>query len=289
MKGDPLEVIRLQGNVYMIAGAGGNIVAQTGPDGVVLVDAGSATMADAVVAAIKKLTGQPIRYVIDTSADADHVGGNDAVAKAGEFLDRTAGAMTLAHERVLMRMSAPTGQQSQFVFDAWPKATYLDRKDLYLNDEAIRIAHQPAAHSDGDSIVFFRRSDVLVAGDIFDQTRFPVIDVARGGSIQGEIAALNALAGIAVPPTPLPWQEGGTIVVPGHGRVCEPAELVEYRDMITIIRDVVQDMITKGMTLDQIKAAEPTKGYTGEFGSSSGSWTTDMFVEAIYKSLTAKK
>lgn len=289
MKGDPLEVIRLQGNVYMIAGAGGNIVAQTGPDGVVLVDAGSATMADAVVAAVKKLSGQPIRYIIDTSADADHVGGNDGVSKAGEFLDRTAGAMTLAHERVLMRMSAPTGQQSPFVFDAWPKTTYLDRKDIYLNDEAIRIAHQPAAHSDGDSIVFFRRSDVLVTGDIFDQTRFPVIDVARGGSIQGEIAALNVLAGIAVTPTPLPWQEGGTIVVPGHGRVCEPAELVEYRDMITIIRDVVQDMIAKGMTLDQIKAAEPTKGYSGEFGSSSGSWTTDMFVEAVYKSLTAKK
>jgi glyoxylase-like metal-dependent hydrolase (beta-lactamase superfamily II) len=285
----PLEVLRLQSNVYMVAGAGSNIVVQAGPDGLVLVDAGSGALSAGVLAALKKLSDLPVRYIIDTSADADHVGGNASLAQVGEGFDRAPGAVTVGHERVLLRMSAPTGQKSPFAFDVWPKTTYLEKKDLYLNGEAIRLVHRPAAHTDGDTIVFFRRSDVLATGDIFDQTRFPVIDVSRGGSVQGEIAALNVLVDIAVTPTPLPWQEGGTMVVPGHGRVAESAELVEYRDMVTIIRDVIADMIKRGMTLDQIKAADPTKGFTPEFGSSSGAWTTDMFVEAVYKSLTAKK
>jgi len=284
-----VEVVLLQPNVFMLAGAGGNIVAQVGDDGVVLVDAGAAAQSADVLAALKKLSPLPVRYVLDTSADPDHVGGNEAISKAGAGLDRSSGALTLAHERVLLRMSAPTGEKALFSEEAWPRSTYIDKKSLYLNGEAIRLVHPPAAHTDGDSIVFFRRSDVLVAGDVFDQTRFPVIDVAKGGSIDGEIAALNLLVDIAVPPTPLPWQEGGTLVVPGHGRVSESAELVEYRDMITIIRDVVQDLIKKGLTLDQVQAADPTRGYTEEYGSNTGPWTTKMFVEAVYKSLTAKK
>ena len=284
-----VEVILLQPNVFLLAGAGGNVVAQVGADGVVLVDTGAGAASADVLAALKTLSPQPVRYIIDSSADPDHVGGNEAVSKAGASLDRSSGALTLAHERVLLRMSAPTGEKALFSEEAWPRSTYIDKKSFYLNGEAIRIVHPPAAHTDGDSIVFFRRSDVLVTGDVFDQTRFPVIDVARGGSIDGEIAALNLLVDIAVSPTPLPWQEGGTIVVPGHGRVCESAELVEYRDMVTIIRDVVQDMIAKGMTLAQIQAAEPTKGYTEGYGADSGPWTTKMFVESVYKSLTAKK
>jgi glyoxylase-like metal-dependent hydrolase (beta-lactamase superfamily II) len=288
-KSAPIEVLRLQPNVYVVAGGGSNIVVQTGPDGVVLVDAGSGAQSAGVLAAVKKLSDVPIRYVIDTSADPDHVGGNAGLEQAGEGFDRSPGAMTVGHERVLLRMSAPTGEKSPFATDLWPKTTYLEKKDIYLNGEAIRIVHQAAAHTDGDSIVFFRRSDVLVAGDIFNPTRFPVVDVSKGGSIQGEIAALNVLVNIAVTPTPLAWQEGGTLVVPGHGRVSEAAELVEYRDMVTIIRDVIADMIKKGMTLDQVEAADPAKGFTPEYGATSGSWTTNMFVEAVYKSLTAKK
>ncbi len=294
---DPLEVVQLQPNFYMIAGAGSNIAVQIGPEGVVLVDAGTAQMADQVVAAIKRLTDQPIRYIISTSADADHVGGNEIVAKAGRSLFVRAGgasanggaASIIAAEPVLARMSAPTGQQAPYPTVAWPQETFTRKqKSLYLNNEAIQTMYQPAAHTDGDSIVFFRRSDVVVAGDIFDMTRFPVIDTDKGGSIQGEIDALNRLMEIVVPSTPLPFKEGGTKVIPGHGRVAEQAELVEYRDMVTIVRDSVQSLIKKGLTLEQIKAANPTQGYRSRYGSDSGPWTTDMFVEAVYHGLTVK-
>jgi glyoxylase-like metal-dependent hydrolase (beta-lactamase superfamily II) len=172
------------------------------------------------------------------------------------------------------------------VVAAWPTDTFLDKTNLYLNGEAIQIVHQPAAHAEGDSTVFFRRSDVVATGDVFDPTRFPVIDVAHGGSIQGTLAALNRLVDLAIPPTPLTWQEGGTKVVPGHGRICEQAELVEYRDMVTIIRDVIQDLIAQKKTLAQIQAAAPTKGYTKQYGATTGAWTTAQFVEAVYQSLT---
>jgi glyoxylase-like metal-dependent hydrolase (beta-lactamase superfamily II) len=301
-----LEVVQLQPNFFMIAGAGSNIAVQIGTEGVVLVDSGTAQMADAVVAAIKKLTPQPIRYIISTSADADHVAGNEKIARAGKSLfgagagggavaagtaaSNDGAASIVAAEPVLTRMSAPTGQQAPYATVAWPTETFTRKqKSLYLNNEAIQVMYQPAAHSDGDSIVFFRRSDVVVAGEIFDMTRFPVIDTAKGGSIQGEIAALNRLMEIVVPSIPLPFKEGGTQIVPGHGRVSEQAELVEYRDMVTIVRDGVQSLIKKGLTLQQIKAANPTQGYRARYGAESGSWTTDMFVEAVYKGLTVKK
>ena len=156
---------------------------------------------------------------------------------------------------------------------------------MYLNGEGIEVLHQPAAHTDGDVVVFFRRSDVVVAGDILDTTRFPVIDVARGGSINGEIAALNRLVELAIPSVPIVSREAGTLVIPGHGRVCDQLDVVEYRDMVTIIRDRVRDLIKAGMTLDQIKAASPARGYTRRYGSDSGPWTTNNFVEAVYQSL----
>jgi len=159
---------------------------------------------------------------------------------------------------------------------------------MYMNSEAVITMHLAAAHSDGDSIVMFRRSDVIAAGDILDTTRFPMIDVDHGGSINGEIEALNRLIELTIPAVPWVWREGGTYVVPGHGRICEQSDVVEYRDMVTILRDIVQDMIRRGMTLEQIKAADPTKPYY-QYGSKTGPWTTDMFVEAVYKSLTVKK
>jgi glyoxylase-like metal-dependent hydrolase (beta-lactamase superfamily II) len=298
---DELEVVPVVPNLYMIVGAGGNIAVQTGPDGVVLVNAGSAEMPDKVLAAIQKLTPQPIRFIIDTSADAENVGGNAALAKAGQSFTQATNtgpggignvgpATILASETVLDRMSAPAGKQAPFPADAWPTEAFsLGEKDVYINQEGIQSIHQPAAHSDGDVIVFFRRSDVLVAGDILDTTQFPRIEIDQGGSIQGEIDALNRIIQIAIPSIPLAWQRGGTLVLPGHGRVCDQADVVEYRDMLAVIRDVIQDMIHRGMTLEQIKAADPTEGYRERFGADSGPWTTDMFVEAIYKSLTANK
>ena len=290
-----LEVLQLRPNFYMIAGAGGNIGFQIGVDGVVVVDSGAAASADAVVAAIKKVTAQPIRYVIDTSADPDHVGGNEVVAKAGQTLFTQGGgagigldfiggaASILSVEQVLTRMSA---KPSPYPVEAWPTETFHQpRKYMYLNGEGIEVFHQPAAHTDGDAMVFFRRSDVVVAGDVFDTTRFPVIDVARGGSIHGEIAALQKLVDTAIPSVPIVSREEGTLVIPGHGRICDQLDVVEYRDMVTIIRDRVRDLKKQGLTLEQVKAASPARGYIRRYGSDKGPWTTNDFVEAVYRTI----
>jgi glyoxylase-like metal-dependent hydrolase (beta-lactamase superfamily II) len=315
-KGAGLEVLQVRPNFYMVVGAGANIGAQIGPNGVVLVNAGTAEASDEVVAAVKKLTNQPIRYVIDTSADPDVVGGNEKIAKAGRnittFAVGPAGRTTivgsdadaariLSHENVLTRMRLPGADgTSPFRSDIWPSETFIERRrTMYFNDEGIEILHQPAAHTDGDTIVFFRKSDVIVAGNIIDTDRFPVIDLARGGSLKGEIDALNRIIETAIPPGPfvgLPNglnasapQQGGTDVLPGHGRICRQIDVVNYRDMIVIISDIVQGMINRKMTLDQIKAADPAKPYKARYGATSGPWTTNDFVEAVYKSLTNPK
>jgi glyoxylase-like metal-dependent hydrolase (beta-lactamase superfamily II) len=286
-----LDVVRIRDNVFMIAGAGANVTVQFGTDGAVVVDAGTLQNADAVVAAIKKMTPQPIRYVIDTSDDPDHVGGNEKIAKAGRTLFQTnnqlAEGMTnggasaiLAAEGVLRRMSAPTGKAAAYPTASWPTETYdQKRKYMYLNGEGIEVLHQRAAHTDADSVVFFRRSDVVAAGDVLDVDRFPVIDVARGGSVQGEIDALNHLIELAIPSVPLVSQEGGTYVVPGHGRLCDQLDVVEYRDMVTIVRDRVEDLMKKGRTLEQVKGADPAAGYKARYGASGA------FVESIYNSI----
>jgi cyclase len=293
-----LEVLQLRPNFYMIAGAGGNVGFQVGVDGVVVVDTGSAASADAVVGAIKKVTAQPIRYVINTSADADHVGGNATVAKAGQTLFTGnggaglatnflgGGASILSAEQVLTRMSGPSGKPSPFPIDAWPTETFNQkRKYMYLNGEGIEVFRQPAAHTDGDAIVFFRRSDVVVAGDVFDTRAFPVIDVAKGGTIQGEIAALQKLVETAIPSGPIVSREEGTLVIPGHGRLCDQLDVVDYRDMVTIIRDRIRDLMKQGLTLEQVQAASPARGYIRRYGSDTGSWTTNDFVDAIYRTM----
>ena len=303
--GVDLETIQLRPDFWMIAGAGANIAVQAGPDGTVLVDAGSQEAAVRALPVITRLTDRPIRYIIDTSADPDHVGGNGALAKAGRSifaagpnvpLNEFARAMTngfaatiVAFETVLLRMSAPTGKVAPFPSESWPVETFADRRrDIYFNQQGIQIFHEPAAHSEGDIVVFFRGSDVIAAGDVIDATKLPMIDVDRGANVQGEIDALNHIIELSVGPNPFPFQGGGTYIIPGHGRVYDRADVVEYRDMIVVIRDIVQDMIRQGMTLDQIKAAAPARAYD-QYGATSGAWTTDRFVEAVYRSLVATK
>jgi glyoxylase-like metal-dependent hydrolase (beta-lactamase superfamily II) len=202
-------------------------------------------------------------------------------------------APILAEEHVQTAMTAPHGEQAPYPIGAWPTVTYSSdlmetQKDLYFNGEAIITTYQPNAFSDGDSVVFFRRSDVVVTGEVYDPSRFPRIDLEKGGGIQGVIDALNRIIGITVPPIPLVWQEGGTIVVGAHGIVGHEADVVDYRDMVTIIRDRIQDLIKKGQTLAQVRQADPVKGYRGRFGADTGPWTTNQFIEAVYKSLGGK-
>jgi cyclase len=324
-----LEVLPIRGNVYMLAGAGGNIALSVGPDGVLVVDTGSVQNADRVLAAIQQLQNQtatnglpawtyaaetrsnlprmisppappkPVRYIINTSVDPDHTGGNEKVSRAGRTLtggnvagniaDAAEGAAIIAHENVLLRMSSPSRNQPALPFRALPTDTYHGESmklSHFMNGEGILIMHQPAAHSDGDSIVYFRGSDVIVAGDIFRMDSYPVIDVERGGNIQGVIDGLNRILDLSIPEF---RTEGGTMVIPGHGRLTDSADVAYYRDMVTIIRDRIQDMVKKGMSLQQIKAARPTKDYDPRFGSTTGPYTTDMFIEAVYQSLIQAK
>jgi glyoxylase-like metal-dependent hydrolase (beta-lactamase superfamily II) len=295
-----LDVIPVRPAFHVIAGAGGNIGVNVGSDGVIVVDGGTAAAAAGVLAELRRLTPKRVRYIINTSDDDDHVGGNEALAKAGESLflrgnlgpgdisgttlNNNGAASIVGTENMYLRMSG-TGR---YAVVGQPTETFArSLKVMSLNDESIQIIHPASAHTDGDAIVLFRQSDVLLTGDVFDMTRFPVIDVSRGGSIRGEIEVLNQLIDLAVPSIPLPWKDGGTIVVPGHGRLSQQAELVEYRDMVTVIADRVGDMIDQGMSLDAIQRANPTKGWDRRFGSTTGSWTTAMFVEAVHKSLTA--
>jgi glyoxylase-like metal-dependent hydrolase (beta-lactamase superfamily II) len=316
-----LEIVPVRGNIYMLSGAGSNITVSIAKDGVFLVDSGTAQMSDKVLSSIQRLSleltkvgkpilneshsgsgttlsgiakPKPIRYIANTSSLPDHAGGNPRLAEAGrtftggnvsgDVANPSDGAAVLSHESTLQRLT-----DAKLPAKGLPTETYFGsvmKLSHFFNGEGVELIHLPSANTDGDSIVWFRGSDVISAGDVFDFTSYPRIDLAQGGSLQGVLAGLNRMVELAVPEF---RTEGGTMVIPGHGRVCDLADLSYYRDMITIIRDRIQDMIKRDMTLQQIKAAKPTEDWDPRFGSDSGPWTTEMFVEAAYKSLTQKK
>ena len=291
-----LDTVQIRDNVWVIFGAGGNVTVHLGEDGVMLVDSGSEPMAEKTLQAVRAITKAPIRMIINTSADPEHVGGNDKVGAAGvainpdNFSDQEH-ATVLAHENVLQRMSVPKNRNEKPAPTAlWPTETFTSKyRSFYVNNEAVQVIRQLGAVSDGDVFVHFRRADVIATGDVVDLRHFPVIDAAKGGSIQGELEGLNRLLDLTVPPMPLVLKAGRTLVVPGHGRVSDYGELVDYRDMVTTIKDIIEDMVKKGMTVEQVKAANPTAGYRKRWGSDTGPWTTDMFVEAIYNGLKNTK
>ena len=331
-----VHVLPVQGNVYMLVADGTNIAVSVGPEGVALVNTGAAAMSDKVLTAINQLANatvtppttnncfgatcpgawgwsspyinaviaspappKPIRYIVNTSAAPEHVGGNEKLATAG-FFPRVQGfgaavasvgrgASIVAHENVLNRMASPGARQQAAPVGAQPTDTYFDelhKLPNYFNGEAVVVYHAPAANTDGDSLVFFRRSEVIAAGNLFSTVSYPVIDVDNGGTIQGVIDGLNRIIDLAVPEY---RSQGGTWVIPSHGRVSDTADVASYRNMVTMMRDRIQDMKSKGMTLAQVKAARPTLDFDGRYGATAGEWTTDKFVEAVYRTVQERK
>jgi glyoxylase-like metal-dependent hydrolase (beta-lactamase superfamily II) len=291
-----VHVLPVRGHVYMLVGAGGNITVHAGDDGVLMVDTGVASMSDKVVAAVQSISRRPLRYIINTNERDEHTGGNDTIAATGSTIpfrvqtdprvsDGRLGrdrASVISFLTVFHRMSAPTGQVAPRPEEAWPDNTYsTPQKKLYFNDEPVLIMHQPS-NTDGNSLVHFRTADVVSTGDLVDLTGYPIIDIKAGGSIHAVVEGLNRLIDITVPNTK---SEAGTLVIPGHGRLADQPDVVYYQQMVAIVRDRIQDMIKRGLTLDQVKAARPTRDYDTRYGKDTGPWTTDMFVEAAYQSL----
>jgi len=310
---DNVEALHVAGNVYMLAGAGGNISVSVGGDGVIMVDSGAAPAASKVLAAVRQVSQIPrpaerpdsaspfagtwqathalpetvIRMIINTSGDPEHVGGNASVRSSPIFhpigVEGAAGGLDVfSHEMVQRRMLE---QKSPDL--AIPSSTYFSEKftmHRFLNNQAIQIFHMPNAITDGDSAVWFRRSDVIATGDVYNSDIYPPIDVDKGGSVDGEIESLNTLAGMCVTEF---MSQGGTMIVPGHGWISDAGDLGYYRDMIIVIRDRMQSMIDKGMTLAQVKAAKPTMDYDPEYGRQPD--VTAHFVEAVYRSLKKTK
>ena len=279
-----LRLLHIRGNLSMLVGAGGNITVQAGDQGILLVDTGVAAMSDKVLQAIRQLSSKPIAYIINTDDSNEHIGGNAALVTSGRPKGKASMEVNvIAFVTILGRMSAPTGQTAPTPEDDWPNNTYSGpQKNLHFNGEAVQIFHQPA-NTDGNSIVLFRGSDVVSTGDIFDPGQYPTIDLKKGGSLRGVLEGLNRLKEMVVPEN---HYEGGTMVIPGHGRLCDAADVAVYQQMVTIVRDRLQDMIKQGMTLEQIKTAKPTQDFDPIYGNNAGDWTTDMFIEAAYKSLS---
>ena len=285
----------VRGSVFMLVGAGGNITVSAGDDGLLLVDTGVASMSEKVLAAARSLSSEPIRYIVNTNERQEYSGGNETIAAAGETIPfrpsqtiqiqgyiGTQRATVISFLTVFERMSAPTGQVAPRSEGSWPDATYsTPQKKLYFNGEPVLIMHQPSS-TDGNSIVHFRTPDVISAGDLIDLTRYPFIDLAAGGSVESIIQGLNRLIDMTVPNR---QSVDGTLVIPGHGRIADQPDVVYYLEMVAIVRDRVQDLISRGMTIEQVQTARPTRDFDTRYGKETGAWTTNMFVEAVYRSL----
>jgi cyclase len=294
-----LDTLPVRGQVSLITNGSSNVLLQSGPQGVLLVDTLSEPDGARLLEAVRNRAGsRPIRYVVNTHAHADFTGGNAVVAAAGSQLvaGNFAGqvgqravdgavpqAFVVAHENVLTAMSAPAGGRAAAPFAAWPTDTFFQaERTMYFNGEGIQLVHVPHASTDGDVLVFFRGSDVIAAGDIYSTVGYPRIDLGRGGHVNGVIEGLNRLIDLAISEQ---FTEGGTRIVPGRGRISDEFDVVEYRDMVTIVRDRVQALVSKGQTLEQVRASRPTLDWEPRYGSASGAWTTTQFVDAVYRSL----
>ena len=330
-----VHVMPVQGNVYMLIADGTNITASVGRDGIAIVNTGSAQMTDKVLTALSELAksvvsppatntcfgancpgmpswsspyfnavvasprpARPIRYIINTSAAPEHIGGNEKLAASANF--RRAGgaggfgsavreigtaATIVAHDGVLTAMSTPADKAAAAPEAAWPVDTFFDdfyKLSEYVNGEPVILYHAKAANTDGDSFAFFRHSEVIAAGNLFSTISYPLVDTAKGGTIQGVIDGLNQILDLSVAEY---RSQGGTWIVPGRGRLSDTADVASYRNMLVMIRDRIRDLKKQGKTLEQVKAARPTLDFDGRYGATTGPWTTNMFIEAVYKTV----
>jgi len=283
-----IQTLKVRDNIFMLVGAGGNITVQTGDEGVLIIDTEYAELSDKILAAIRELSDKPLRYIINTHHHGDHVGANAELRAAGftpvggnvggDIGDAGEGARILAHENVLLHLSADENVSTEM----WPTMTYFtEKRDIYFNGEGVRVLHQPNAHTDGDSIIYFRKSDVITTGDAYITAFYPFIDMSSGGTINGFIDAANAIIDLAIPEY---GQDGGTLVIPGHGRLSDIGDVINWREMLTIVRDRIQDMKDRGMTLEEVLAARPTRDYDPRWAG-QGIFSTENFVTAAYMTL----
>ncbi len=271
-----VEAVKVADGVHMLVGRGGNIGVSIGEDGVFLIDDQYAPLTDKIKAAVATMSPKPIRFLVNTHWHGDHTGGNENMGKGGVVI--------VAHENVRKRMSV-----EQFIeaFDrkvpaapagALPIVTFTDAVTFHMNGDAIRAVHVAPAHTDGDTIIRFQKANVVHMGDCFFNGSYPFIDLSSGGSVDGVVAAANQVLGMI---------DEGTKVIPGHGSLGDRAALKTYRDMLVAVRSRIEPMVAAGKSLEQVKAAQPTKDFDETWGK--GFIKGDTFVEIVYKSLSKAK
>jgi cyclase len=279
-----VQTLQVRDNIYMLVGAGGNITVQTGSDGILIVDTQYAEMSEKILNALSEISDGTLRYIINTHVHGDHVGGNVNLARSGATISggnmsRDVSGQTaaiIAHESVLLRLTTAPAE-NRIDSDGWPTSSYFEgKKDIYFNGEGVRVMHQPRAHTDGDSIVYFRKSDVIATGDVYRTDAYPFIDTSTGGTIQGFLDAAQSIIDQIIP---VYGQDGGTLVIPGHGRLSDLGDVLNWREMLTIIRDRVKDMKDRGMSLEEVLEARPSRDYDPRYGDS------ERFITALYQTL----
>ena len=250
-----IKTTQLSETTYMLTGAGGNLGVSIGEDAVFLIDDQYAPLTDRIVAAIAKLTPKPVRFVVNTHWHGDHTGGNENLGKAGAIL--------VAHDNVRKRLS--TEQFNEFMRSttppsprgAWPVVTFPAAMTFHLNGDEMRVIHVPRAHTDGDAIVHFLKSDVIHMGDVYWNGLFPFIDTASGGSVDGTIAACDQVLGIAT---------DKTRIIPGHGPLSDRAGLKEYRDMLATVAQRVRKLLASGSTPEAVAAEKVSAEFDEKWG-----------------------